>query len=465
MGGPGIMNDNLGYRLPPQDIEAEQWVIGSVLLESNAVFDVIDVVTEDDFYRDAHKKIFSAIKTLVSKNEPVDLITLKDELNRQNHLEAIGGAAYISEVLAIVPTAANAAMYAKIVKEKALERQLLSTCTNIISDIYNSGYDTDTLLNEAESKIFDVSNGKTKTQYFEVKDLTKDYFQRLEKMQNSKEKIVGVGTGFKEIDDVTGGLKPGQLVLIAARPSMGKTALALNIAKNTAIKYGNCVAVFSLEMSKEEVMGRLIGSEARIDITRLSTGKIEDGEFIKLTDAASRLSDSMIFVDETSAITPGEIRAKCRRIKAQYGRLDLVVVDYIQIMRTSLNSKSQNREQEISEISRTLKSIARELPCPIIALSQLNREADKRTHSKKPVLADLRESGALEQDADIVMFIYRDEFYNPDSEWKGLAEVIISKNRSGPTKNVQLTWLSRYTAFENYAAGETYDIGYDIDNF
>ena len=465
MGGSGIMSDNLGYRLPPQDIEAEQWVIGSVLLESNAVFDVVDVVSEDDFYRDAHKKMFSAIKTLVNKNEPVDLITLKDELNRQNHLEAIGGAAYISEILAIVPTAANAAMYAKIVKEKALERQLLGTCTNIISDIYNSGYDTDTLLNEAESRIFDVANGKIQTAYYEVKDLTKDYFKKIEELQSNKDKIIGVGTGFKDLDDLTGGFKPGQLILIAARPSMGKTALALNIAKNSAIKFGNCVAVFSMEMSKEELMGRLIGSEARIDITRLNAGKIEDNEFMKLTDAASRLSDSMIFIDETSAITPGEIRAKCRRIKAQYGRLDLVVIDYIQIMRANLNSKSQNREQEISEISRTLKSIAREMPCPIIALSQLNREADKRTHSKKPVLADLRESGALEQDADMVMFIYRDEFYNPDSEWKGLAEVIVSKNRSGPTRTIQLTWLSRYTAFENYVSGESYDIGYDTDNF
>jgi len=465
MGGSRIMTENLGYRLPPQDLEAEQWVIGSVLLETNAAFDVVDVVSENDFYRDAHKKIFSAIKTLINKGEPVDIITLKDELNRQNCLEDIGGAAYLSEILSLVPTAANAGLYAKIIKEKSLERHLLSTCTGIITDIYNSGYDTDTLLNEAEAKIFDVANGKIKTEYFEIKDLTKDYFKRIEELQNSKEKLVGVGTGFKDVDDLTGGLKPGQLVLIAARPSMGKTALALNIAKNTAIKYGNCVAIFSLEMSKEEVMGRLIGSEARIDISRLNSGKIEDNEFIKLTDAASRLSDSMIFIDETSGITPGEIRAKCRRIKAQYGKLDLIVVDYIQMMNASMSSKSQNREQEISEISRTLKGIAREVPCPIIALSQLNREADKRIHSKRPVLADLRESGALEQDADIVMFIYRDEFYNPDSEWKGLAELIVSKNRSGPTKNIQLTWLSRYTAFENYVAGESYDIGYDTDRF
>lgn len=456
-----MSSENLGYRLPPQDIEAEQWVIGSILLDSNSVFDVVDVLTEDDFYRDAHRKIYLSIQTLVSKNEPVDLITLKDELNRQNNLEAVGGSNYLMEVLSIVPTAANAGVYAKIVKEKALERQLLSTCTGIITDIYNSGYDTDTLLNEAESKIFNVANSKMKTQYYEVKDLTKDYFKRMEALQNNKGKVIGVGSGFKDLDDLTGGFKPGQLILIAARPSMGKTALAMNIAKNSAIKFGNCVAVFSLEMSKEEVMGRLIGSEARVDISRLNSGQINDGEYINLTNAASKLSDSMIFIDETSAITPGEIRAKCRRIKQQYGRLDLVVVDYIQIMRNNLNSKTQNREQEISEISRTLKSIAREMPCPIIALSQLNRDADKRTHSKKPVLADLRESGALEQDADMVMFIYRDEFYNPDTtEWKNVADLIVAKNRSGPVRNIQLSWFSRYTAFENYSANDAIDMDY-----
>jgi len=450
------MTDTLGYRLPPQDIEAEQCVLGSILLEGNAVFEVIDVVNEDDFYREAHKKIFASIRSLIERNEPVDIITMQGELRKQGELEAVGDATYLSELIAMVPTAAHAANYAKIVKEKSLERKLLSTCTGIISDIYNSGDDTETLLNDAEMKIFEVASGKIQNPYYEMKDLTKDYFKTLEELQQKGDKLTGVGTGYKEIDKVTGGFKSGQLIVLAARPSMGKTSLALNIAKNSALKHGTCIAIFSMEMSKEDIVGRLIGSEARIDISRLASGGVEENEYIKLTDAASRLSEAMIFIDDTSAIAPGEIRAKCRRIKSRYGRLDLVVVDYMQIMRASSNSKSQNREQEISEISRTLKAIAKELKVPIIAVSQLNREADKRVHNKRPVLGDLRESGAIEQDADMVIFIYRDEFYNPDTEWKGLAEIIIAKNRSGPTKNVSLTWLSRYTSFENYVSEDGY---------
>ncbi|MFH1223222.1 MAG: replicative DNA helicase [Pseudomonadota bacterium] len=454
------MTETLGYRLPPQDVEAEQCVLGSVLLEGSAIFEVVDVVNEEDFYREAHKKIFTAIKRLIEKTEPVDIITVQGELKKMNELEAVGDAAYLSELIAMVPTAAHASNYAKIVKEKSLERKLLNTCTTIISDIYNSGEDTETLLNDAEAKIFDVASGNIQNPYYDVKDLTKDYFKRIEELQQRGGALVGVGTGYKDIDNLTGGLKPGQLIIIAARPSMGKTALALNIAKNSALKFGTCVAVFSLEMKKEDVIGRLIGSEARIDISRLASGKVEDNEYVKLTDAASRLSETMIFIDDTSAITPGEIRAKCRRIKARYGKLDMVIVDYIQIMRGGSNNKTQNREQEISEISRTLKAISKELSVPIIALSQLNREADKRVHNKRPVLADLRESGAIEQDADMVIFIYRDEFYNPDTEWKGLAEIIIAKNRSGPTRNISLTWLSRYTSFENYVADDAYGMDY-----
>jgi replicative DNA helicase len=451
------MTENLGYRLPPQNIEAEQCALGAVLLEGSAAFDVIDVLGEDDFYRDAHKKIFSAIRKLVEKNEPVDLVTLQDELKRANELDAVGGVGYISEVLAMVPTAANAAYYAKIVRDKAMERKLLTTCTSIVNDIYNSGYDTDTLLNEAEGKIYGVKGDRSLGQYFAVKDVTKEYFKKIEELYQKGEHVIGVSTGYRDIDELTGGFKPGQLIVIAARPSMGKTALAMNFARNSAIRHNNSVAVFSLEMSKEEVLGRLIGSEARIDITRLISGKIEENEWGKLTDAASRLSETMIFIDDSSALTPGEIRSKCRRIKAQYGKLDMVIVDYMQLMRPGVSSKSQNREQEIADISRTLKAIAKEMAVPVIALSQLNREVDKRT-DKRPFLSDLRESGAIEQDADMIMFIYRDEVYHRDTQWKGMAEIIVAKNRSGPQKTINLTWLSRYTSFENYVEGDGYGV-------
>ncbi len=454
------MTDNLGYRLPPQNIEAEQCVIGAVLLEGGASFEVVDMLAEDDFYRDAHKKVFSAVKRLVDRNEPIDIITLQDELKRVNELEAVGGVGYLSEVLSLVPTAANATYYAKIVRDKAMERKLLTTCTSIVNDIYNSGYETDTLINEAEGKIYSVKGDRSLGQYFLIKDVTKEYFKKIEDLYQKGENLLGVSTGYKDIDQLTGGFKPGQLVVIAARPSMGKTALAMNFARNSAIRHNNAIAVFSLEMSKEEVLGRLIGSEARIDITRLTSGRIEENEWGKLTEAASRLSESMIFIDDTSAITPGEIRSRCRRIKAQYGKLDMVIIDYLQLMRGAVSSKTQNREQEIADISRTLKALAKEMGIPVIALSQLNREVDKRT-DKRPFLSDLRESGAIEQDADMIIFIYRDEVYHKDTENPGIAEIIFSKNRSGPQGLVKLTWLSRYTSFENYVEGDGY--GVDIN--
>ncbi|MEI6079437.1 MAG: replicative DNA helicase [bacterium] len=451
------MTDNLSYRMPPQNLEAEQCVLGAMLLEGSASYEVMDILKEDDFYRDAHKKLFASVKKLVDKNEPVDLVTLQDELKRSNELEAVGGVGYLSEVLAIVPTAANAAYYAKIVRDKAIERKLLTTCTAIINDIYNSGFETDALTSEAESKIYSVKGERSMGQYFAVKDVTKEYFKKIEELYQKGEKVIGVSTGYKDIDELTGGFKPGQLIIIAARPSMGKTALAMNFARNSAIRHNNAIAVFSLEMSKEEVLGRLIGSEARIDITRLTSGRIEENEWGKLTDAASRLSETMIYIDDTSALTPGEIRSRCRRIKAQHGKLDMVIIDYLQLMRGSTNSKSQNREQEIADISRTLKALAKEMEVPVIALSQLNREVDKRT-DKRPFLSDLRESGAIEQDADMIIFLYRDEVYHKETEWKGVAEIIISKNRSGPQGNIKLTWLSRYTSFENYVEGDGYGV-------
>ncbi len=457
MGGSGIM-DNLGYRLPPQDLEAEQCVLGAILLDTNAVYEVLDVIDEDDFYREAHKKIFSGVKRLVGRSEPVDIITLQGELKKMGMLEAVGDISYLSELIGMVPNASNAANYARIVKEKFLERHLLTTCTGIINDIYESGLDTESLLNDAESKIFDVTGGKIQNNFAAIKDLVE---QKLNKIMQHTGEFEGVPTGYRDLDDImSGGLKPGQLAVIAARPSMGKSALALNIAKNAALLYSKKVAIFSLEMTQEEVLNRFLATEAKINVSKVIAGKIEENEWGKFTDAGERLSEAVIFVDDTSGLTPGEIRSKCRRIKSQHGGLDLIVIDYLQMMRSGSSSKSQNREQEVSEISRTLKSIAKELHVPVIALSQLNREADKRSaDNKKPQLSDLRESGAIEQDADMIIFIYRDDYYNRDSEWKGVSDIIVSKNRNGRTDSVRLTWLAQYTSFENYVGEQPYELG------
>jgi replicative DNA helicase len=456
--------DSLAYRLPPQDLEAEQCVLGSVLLENNAIFEVIDIIKSDDFYREGHRKIFDAINALTDKNEPVDIITLQDELKRQGSFDAVGGSAYLGELLAMVPTAANAAFYARIVKSKSLERHLLGACTTVVNDIYNSGMDTDQLLDSAETKIFEVTGSGIKRPYVMLKDIIKDSFKKIDELYKNGGELVGVPTGYKDLDFTLKGMRRGNLIVVAARPSVGKTALALNFVRNSSIRHGSVSVIFSLEMSKEEVLGRFISSEARVDFGRYQTGKIEEHEWANLSRAADGLSRASIFIDDTSPITPAEIRAKCRRIKTQMGRLDIVVVDYIQIMRSGLSAnKNVNREQEISEISRTLKSIAKELEVPVIAISQLNREVDKR-NNKRPWLSDLRESGAIEQDADIIMFIYRDDLYNQESESKGIAEIIIAKHRNGPVGTVKLAWLGRYTAFENYA-GDDYetDFGGDVE--
>ncbi len=453
--------DTSGYRLPPQDLEAEQCVLGSILLDTNAVYEVLDLISEEDFYREAHRKIFLAVKRLSSRGEPIDIITLQGELKKLGTLEAVGDTGYLVELMGMVPNASNSANYARIVKEKSLERTLLSTCTNIINDIYDSGLDTESLLNDAESKIFDVTGGKIQNNYVPVKDLVE---QKISKMMQNTEGTEFVSTGYKDLDDIiSGGFRPGQLVIIAARPSMGKSALALNMAKNAALLHDKKVMVFSLEMGKEEVLNRFMASEARINVSNINSGKIDESEWAKFTNAGEKLSESFIFVDDTSGLTPGEIRSKCRRIKSREG-LDLILIDYLQLMRTGSSSKSQNREQEVSEISRTLKSIAKELGVPVVALSQLNREVDKRaSENKRPQLSNLRESGAIEQDADIIIFIYREDYYDKDSSWKGVSDIIVAKNRNGRTDSVKLSWLSQYTSFENYAGQQPYGLdGYDV---
>lgn len=441
--------------LPPQDFEAEQCVIGSLLLDNEAVFEVIDIIDETCFYGEIHKIIFSSIKALSERNEPIDIVTLSNELKKQNNLEMIGGENYLAEIYNAVPSASNANYYAKIVKEKHQERNLVNTCRQIVSDVYNAGLETDDLLNSAEARIFEVTGDKIQTPYLHVKDAIKQTFDSLEAMYSSGAGTFGINTGYIDLDKLVGGFKPGQFIVIAARPGVGKTALAMNFARNTALRVGKTVAIFSLEMTKEEVTTRLLCSEARVDVSKLSSMGLKDEDWGRLSRVAGELSEKDIFIDDKSGITPGEIRAKCRRIQSLLGMqkktLDMVIIDYLQLMRMGgALGKNTNREQVVSEISRTLKEIAKELHVPVVALSQLNRETEKR-QDKRPMISDIRESGSIEQDADCIMFIYRDDMYSEDSDNKGIAEIIVAKNRSGPRGVVKLSWLPRYTAFENLA--------------
>jgi replicative DNA helicase len=435
------------YKIPPQNIEAEQSIIGSILLENNAINNVLEVMTKNDFYNEAHRKIFNVIIELSEKNEPVDLITLSNALKDRNLLDSVGGTSYLASLVDNVPSAANAANYAKIVKEKAILRGLIGSATEIINSCYETGSDVDQVLDNAEHSIFEISENKVRPSFYPIRDIVKESFRSIEDLYARKELITGVPTGFEKIDDLTSGLQKSDLIIIAGRPSMGKTAFALNIAQFAALEGQIPVAVFSLEMSKEQLAFRLLASEAKVDSQRLRKGFLGETDWPKLTTAAGRLSEAPLFIDDTPAITVLEMKAKSRRLKADQG-LGLIVVDYIQLMRGG--GYRDSREQEISEISRSLKGLAKELRLPVIALSQLNRKVEDRTN-RRPQMADLRESGAIEQDADVIAFIYRDEVYNKseDNPEKGIAEIIIGKQRNGPTGTVKLAFLEKFTCFEN----------------
>ncbi|MDD3249598.1 MAG: replicative DNA helicase [Smithellaceae bacterium] len=437
------------YKLPPQNIEAEQSILGSILLENSAVNAAQEILHKDDFYSEAHRKIFSVIEQLADKNEPVDLITLSNALTDKGLLDSVGGVAYLASLVDNVPSAANVANYAKIVKEKAILRGLIGSATEIINSCYETGSDVDQVLDKAEHRIFEISENKVRTSFYPIKDIVRESFRAIEDLFTRKELITGVATGFDKIDDMTSGLQDSDLIIIAGRPSMGKTAFALNIAQHAAMETQTPVAIFSLEMSKEQLAFRLLASEARVDSQRLRKGFLGETDWPKLTGAAGRLSEAPLYIDDTPAITVLEMKAKSRRLKADRD-LGLIVVDYIQLMRSQGNQSS--REQEISEISRSLKALAKELRLPVIALSQLNRKVEDRPN-RRPQMADLRESGAIEQDADVIAFIYRDEVYNKsdDNPDKGVAEIIIGKQRNGPTGLVKLAFLDRFTTFENLA--------------
>ncbi|MGB5216818.1 MAG: replicative DNA helicase [Smithella sp.] len=435
------------YKLPPQNIEAEQSVLGSILLENSALNSVQEIISDGDFYSEAHKKIFKTIYDLSEKNEPVDLITLSNALRDKNMLDSVGGMSYLASLVDNVPSAANAANYSKIVKEKAILRGLITTATEIIDSCYEANTDVDNILDSAEHHIFEISENKVRQDFSPIKDVVKESFKSIEGLYASKELITGVTTGFHKLDELTAGLQKSELIIIAGRPSMGKTAFALNIALNAAMDAQVPAAIFSLEMSKEQLAFRLLSSKARVDSQRLRKGFLGETDWPKLTTAAGLLSETPLYIDDTAAITVLEMKAKSRRLKADKG-LGLIVVDYIQLMRSSYTHDS--REREISDISRSLKALAKELKVPVVALSQLNRQVESRTN-RRPQMADLRESGAIEQDADVIAFIYRDEVYNKseDNPDKGVAEIIIAKQRNGPTDTVKLAFVDKYTSFEN----------------
>ena len=439
--------DLLAQRLPPQSLEAEVSVLGGVLLENEALNRVLEVVNEGDFYRESHRQIFSAILNLYERNEPADLITLSETLKKRDALQEVGGIEYLNFLVNSVPTAANIAYYAKIIKEKSIVRKLINRATEIISQGYGDSGDVDEFLDRSERLIFEISEDRVRPSFFPIKDIIKASFKTIEKLYEKKQLITGVPTGFTKLDDLTSGLQSSDLIIVAGRPSMGKTALALNITQHAAIEGSITSAIFSLEMSKEQLALRMLCSQAKVDAHRLRGGFLSESDWPNLTRAAGHLSEAPIFIDDTPGLTMLEMRAKSRRLKAEHN-LGLIVVDYLQLMRG--RAASENREQEISDISRSLKALAKELHLPVIALSQLNRKVEDRG-DKRPQLADLRESGAIEQDADVIIFLYRDEVYNrsEDNPHKGKAEIIVGKQRNGPTDRFELAFLDKYTCFEN----------------
>lgn len=439
------------HKLPPQNLEAEQSVLGGILLDNPALNTVLEALTPADFYSDAHRKIFKAIIDLSERSEPCDLITLSNILKDQKRIDQVGGTAYLASLVDNVASSANISYYVKIIKEKSVLRRLIGSATEILNKSYDAGMDVDDILDEAEHAIFEISENKIRPAFHPIREIIRESFKTIERLYDKKELITGVATGFEKLDELTSGLQNSDLIIIAGRPSMGKTAFALNIAQYAALEAGVPVAIFSLEMAREQLATRMLSAEARVDSQRLRKGFLGETDWPKLTTAAGRLSDAPIYIDDTPAITVMEMKAKSRRLKADAG-LGLVVLDYLQLMRGS--SFKDSREQEISEISRSLKALAKELSLPVIALSQLNRKVEDRTN-RRPQMADLRESGAIEQDADVIAFIYRDEVYNrsDDNPEKGMAEIIIGKQRNGPTGIVKLAFQEKYTRFENLARG------------
>ena len=446
-------------RVPPHSIEAESSVLGGLLLDNNAWDRVGDLLKEGDFYRHEHRLIFTAIAGHINASKPADVITVYEKLQSQGKAEEIGGLSYLNSLAQYVPSASNIRRYAEIVRERGILRKLVTASDEIATNAFNTeGRPVDKILDEAEQKIFNIGEeGSRMKQGFQGMDtLVVDLLDRVQEMADNPNDITGVPTGFIDLDRMTSGLQAGDMVVLAARPSMGKTAFAVNIAEHVALNEGLPVAIFSMEMGAAQLAVRVVGSIGRIDQTHLRTGKLTDDEWPRLTEAIEKLRNVSLHIDETPGLTPSELRANARRLARQCGKLGLIVVDYLQLMSGSASAQGENRATELGEISRGLKMLAKELQCPVIALSQLNRSVETRT-DKRPMMSDLRESGAIEQDADIIMFIYRDDYYNKDSKEPNVAEIIIGKQRNGPTGTVKLFFQKSQTRFESLAMGSSSD--------
>jgi len=445
-------------RVPPQSIEAEQSVLGGLLLDNSAWDRIADLIGEHDFYRADHRLVFQHIGALIEHGKPADTLTVAESLERSGNLGEIGGHSYLASLSLNTPSAANIRRYAEIVRERSVMRNLAAIGTDIADSAYNPlGRDAKALLDEAETKIFRIaeSGSKARQGFVKIDPLLTETVERVDVLYNreNKDDVIGLATGFVDVDRMTSGLQDGDLIIIAARPSMGKTALAMNFVEHVALQLKKAVAVFSMEMSGAQLAMRMIGSVGRFDQHELRTGTFKEDDWSRLVDAVGRLNETEIFIDDTAGLNALEVRSRARRLHRQCGGLALIVVDYLQLMSSS--GREENRATEIAEISRSLKGLAKELKVPVVALSQLNRGVESR-QDKRPMMSDLRESGAIEQDADLILFIYRDEVYNPESPNRGMAEILLAKQRNGPTGKVMLTFLGKYTRFENYAGGDRF---------
>jgi replicative DNA helicase len=438
-------------KLPPQNLEAEQSVLGAILLDNAALAKAMEVLTDEDFYRTAHRKVFAAMLELSEQGEVIDLLTLTENLRAKGALEAVGGAAYLGELVQAVPSSANVKYHCKIVRDKALLRGLIATSTEVITRGYEHLTPVDDLLDFAERSVLGLAQGKLGRSFTKLRDIIKESLDYVDGLHKRGQHITGVPTGYDEIDDLTAGLQASDLIVIAGRPSMGKTSLALGVAQHAAIRHGQVVGIFSLEMSKAQLVLRMLSSVAHVDSHALRIGQLQKEDWWRLAEAAEKLEQAPIYIDDSGALTVQQMRGKARRLQTEC-QLHLLIVDYLQLMQG--RGDAESRQQEISDISRSLKALAKELNVPVVALSQLSRAVENR-QDKRPVLADLRESGAIEQDADLVMFIYRDEVYNPETTDKGIAEILVRKHRNGPTGDRQLVFLDKYAAFENLAKHET----------
>lgn len=445
--------ETAALKVPPHSVEAEQSVLGGLMLDNNAWERILDQVSDGDFYRHDHRLIFRAIARLAERDSPFDVVTLSEQLEQEGQLSQVGGLAYLGELAKNTPSVANIKAYAQIIRERATLRQLISISTEIADSAYSpQGKSGDEILDEAERKIFQIAEGRpSEGGPVGLNELLANVIDTIDTLFNSEDTLTGLSTGFTDLDEITSGLQPADLIIVAGRPSMGKTTFAMNLVENALMRSDKAILVFSLEMPAESLVMRMISSLGRIDQSKVRSGRLEEDDWPRLTSAVNLLQERKLFIDDSAGISPSEMRARARRVAREHGEIGMIMVDYLQLMQLG-GSGSDNRTNEISEISRSLKALGKEFDCPVVALSQLNRSLEQRPN-KRPINSDLRESGAIEQDADVIMFIYRDEVYHPETEYKGIGEVILGKHRNGPIGTVRLAFQGKYTRFDNLAAG------------